>query len=94
MYVRVVRFTDATSERIERLVTRIEESGGPPPDVPSTGIQLLFDEAQGTAIAIQLFDTAEDMRKGDEALRALDASDTPGTRVSIDMCELKLDRRG
>lgn len=93
MYVRVVRFTDATSERIQQLVSRIEESSGPPPGVPSSGLQLLFDEAQGTAVAIQLFDTAEDMRTGDETLRAMDASDTPGTRVSIDMCELKLDLR-
>lgn len=93
MYVRVVRFTDATAERIEQLVSRIESSEGPPPDVPATGLQLLFDEAQGTAVAIQLFDTAEAMRKGDEALRALDVSDTPGVRASIDMCELKLDRR-
>ena len=93
MYVRVVRFTDATSERISQLVSRIEESSGPPPGVPATGLQLLFDEAQGTAIAIQLFDSAEDMKQGDEALRALDASETPGTRASIDMCEVRLDRR-
>ena len=93
MYVRVVRFTNVTSQRVDELVTRIEEAGGPPPDVPTTGLQLLFDESQGTAIAVQLFDTAEDMRKGDQAFGAMDTSETPGTRVSVDMCELKLDRR-
>ena len=93
MYIRVVRFTDVTPERVQQLVSRIEEAGGPPPDVPTTGIQLLFDEAQGTAVVTQLFETAEDMKKGDEAFRAMDAAETPGTRVSIDMCELKLDRR-
>jgi hypothetical protein len=92
VYVRVVRFTDVTPDRIERLVGRIEESEGPPPDVPSTGIQMLFDEAQGTAVVLQLFDSADDMRKGDEAFGAMDPSDTPGTRASVDMCELKIER--
>ncbi len=68
------------------------EAGGPPPGVPATGRQLLFDESQGTAVVVRVFDTAEGMRKGDEAFRAMDASDTPGTRVSVDRCELKLDR--
>ena len=92
MYVRVVRFTDVTPERIQQLVSRIEEQGGPPPGVPTTGLQLLFDEAQGTAIVTQMFDTAEDMREGNQAFGAMDPSDTPGTRVSVDMCELKLER--
>ncbi len=90
MYVRVVRFTDARAEPVQQLVARIEKSAGPPPGVPSTGIQLLFDESQGTALALQLFETAEDMRKGDEIFGAMDPADTPGTRVSVDMCELKL----
>jgi len=93
MFVRVVRFTDVTKERVDALVARIEEAEGPPEGVPSTGIQLLFDENQGTAVVIQLYGSAEDMKTGDETFRAMDASDTPGTRASIDMCELKLDRR-
>ena len=92
MYVRVVRFTDVTAERVQQLVGRIKESGGPPPGIPSTGIQLLFDESQGTAVVLQLFDTAENMRQGDEAFGAMDASETPGTRASVDRCLLKLDR--
>ena len=92
MYVRVVRFTDVTPERIQQLMSRIEEADGPPPGVPTTGLQLLFDEAQGTAIVTQMFDTADDMREGDQAFGAMEPSDTPGTRVSIDMCELKLER--
>lgn len=92
MYVRVVRFTDVTPERIQQLVSRIEEAGGPPPGVPTTGLQLFFDEAQGTAIVTQMFDTADNMREGDQAFGAMDPTDTPGTRASVDMCELKLER--
>lgn len=92
MHVRVVRFTDVTPERVDGLVALIEEADGPPPGVPSTGIQLLFDPVQGTAVVLQMFDSAEDMDAGDKAFGAMDPGETPGTRASVDMCELKLDR--
>ena len=91
MHVRVVRFTDVTPERVDGLLAQIEASDGPPPGVPTTGLQMLFDEEQGTAVVLQLFDTAEDMRIGAQAFEAMDAAETPGTRVSVDMCEQKLD---
>ena len=93
MYVRVVRFTDVTAERVEALLARVEESGGPPPGVPAKGLQVLFDAAQGTAVVLQLFDSAEDMRIGGEAFAAMDPAETPGTRVSVDTCEMKLERQ-
>ena len=93
MYVRVVRFTDVSAERMQGLLSRIEESEGPPPGVPATGLTMLFDEAQSTAVVLQHFDTAEDMATGAQAFSAMDASETPGTRVSVDMCEVKLERK-
>jgi hypothetical protein len=93
VYVRVVRFTDVSAERIEALLARIEESEGPPPDVPATGLEVLFDESQGTAVVLQHFETAQDMDAGAQVFSAMDPSDTPGTRASVDMCELKLERQ-
>jgi hypothetical protein len=93
VHVRVVRFTDVTPERVEQIVAAINEADGPPPGVPTTGLQLLFDEAQGTAVVLQMFDTAEDMTEAAKAFSAMGPSDTPGTRVSVDTCELTLDRR-
>ena len=93
MFVRVVRFADVTAERMDGLLAQIEESGGPPPGVPAKGLDVLFDEAQGSAVVLQFFDTAEDMRIGGEAFAAMDPAETPGTRVSVDMCETKLERR-
>jgi hypothetical protein len=93
VYVRVVRFTDVTAERLEGLLAGIKEADGPPPGVPTTGLEILFDEAQGTAVVLQLFDTAEDMRVGAETFAAMDPTETPGTRVSVDMCEKKLELR-
>ena len=93
MYVRVVRFTDVTSSRVKELLARIEEAEGPPPGVPASGLQLVFDEAQATAVVLQLFESEEDMRTGDRAFGAMDPGETPGTRASVDMGELKLDLR-
>jgi hypothetical protein len=91
MYVRVVRFTDVDAEQVDGVLARIKESGGPPPGVPATGITMLFDESQGTAVVLQRFATAEDMAEGAQTFSAMDASETPGVRASVDMCELKLE---
>jgi hypothetical protein len=91
VYVRVVRFSDVSAERIEGLRARIEESDGPPPGVPTTGLKVLYDGEQGTAVVLQYFATAEDMDAGAQAFSAMDAAETPGTRASVDMCEIKLE---
>jgi hypothetical protein len=91
VHVRVVRFTDVSAERITGLIARIEESDGPPPGVPTTGLKVLHDEAQGTAVVLQYFATAEDMEAGAQAFSAMDPAETPGSRASVDMCEIKLE---
>lgn len=91
MFVRVVRFTDVDSERLDALVVRVKESDGPPPGVNATGMKMLVDEAQGSAVVLQFFATAEDMEEGAAVFAAMDAADTPGTRSSVDMCEVKLE---
>jgi len=91
MYMRVVRFTDVDAERMRGLLARIESSDGPPPGVPATGLNILFDEGQGTAVVLQSFATAADMEAGGKVFAAMDASETPGTRASVDACEVKLE---
>jgi len=93
MYARVVRFTDVGSDRIAEIEQRISQEEGPPEGVPSTGFQLLVDDSQGTAIFVGYFATEEDMKKGAEVLEAMDPTDTPGTRASVDACEVKLERQ-
>ena len=91
MYVRVVRFTSVDAERMSAMLARIEASDGPPPDVPATHLKVLLDEGQGTAVVLQYFATAEDMDAGARVFSAMDASDTPGARASVDTCEIKLE---
>ncbi len=44
-------------------------------------------------VVLQFFDSAEDMRVGEQAFSAMDPADTPGTPVSVDRCESRLERR-
>ena len=87
MYMRVVRFTGVSADRMEELEVG-RDADGPPEGVPSTGLQVVFDESQGTAVVLQLFDSEEDMRAGAEVLSAMDPADTPGTRASVDAGEV------
>jgi hypothetical protein len=89
MHARVVRFTGVTPERISEIVAQVEEADGPPPGVDSTGFQLLVDEAQGTAIFVGFFETEQKMRDASAVFEQMDASETPGTRASVDLCEVK-----
>ena len=91
MFVRVVRFTDVTPERVESLVARIDETG-PPPGVPIKKLQMVVDEEHGTAVVLQFFEDEASLRVGAETFAAMDPSDTPGTRASVDAGELKVER--
>jgi hypothetical protein len=92
MYARVVRFTDVTPDRVAQIVKQVEESEGPPPGVDSTGMQFFVDAAQETAIFVGYFESEEKLRAAEEIFENMDASDTPGTRASVDRCEVKLER--
>lgn len=91
MFVRVVRFTDVTADRVAGVLARIKESDGPPPGVAASRLQMMSDAEQGTAVVLQYFDTEDDMEAAARLFEAMDASETPGTRASVDTCEVKLD---
>ena len=91
MHVRVVRFTDVSAERMEQLLERVRSEGGPPEGVNTTGLKILFDQSNGTAVVLQEFQSAEDMQAAARIFDAMDSSDTPGTRASVDECELKIE---
>ena len=92
MYARLVRFTDVSPERIEAIETRIDENDGPPECVKSTWMKLLYDADQSTAVFVGFFETEQDMRDAGAVFEAMDAGDTPGTRASVDNCEVKIER--
>lgn len=89
MYARVVRFTDVDPAKVEEIRGRAET--GPPEGVDSTGFKLIHDTNQGTAVFIGFFESEDKMNEGAKVLEAMDSSDTPGTRASIDSGEVAVE---
>jgi hypothetical protein len=91
VHLRVVRFTDVDPDRVERLVGELEGSSEPPEGIKATGLQMMVDPDQRTAIVIQTFASADDLAASEQALNSMDPGDTPGARASVDRGEVKLD---
>jgi hypothetical protein len=54
-----------------------------PNNVPAKEIVVLHDPESEKSLVIVFFETDEDYQRGDEALSAMPASDTPGQRTSV-----------
>jgi hypothetical protein len=79
---RVVTFDGVDSDRMAQMQQEMQ-SGDRPDDVPAKEIVVLHDPEAGKAVVVLFFDSEEDYRRGDEALSAMPASDTPGQRTSV-----------
>jgi hypothetical protein len=93
MHARAVRFTGVTQETVDRVRKRVEESEGPPPGVKATAMKMLFDAEQGTSLFIAFFENEQDMRDADRVFEEMDPGDTPGSRASVDRCEVVIERQ-
>ena len=86
MYARVVTFEHATA--IDETASQIRESDRPE-GVPATAFYLMADRDAGKVVALTLFETEEDMRKGHEMLSAMDPPGGGfGQRTSVDLLEV------
>jgi hypothetical protein len=79
---RVVTFDGVSSERMEEM-RRDMEGDTRPDDVPATEIVVLHDPDAEKSLVVLFFDSEEDYRRGDAALNAMPAGDTPGQRTSV-----------
>jgi hypothetical protein len=79
---RVVTFDGVDSDRIAQM-QREMEGNERPDNVPATEIIILHDPDTDKSLAIVFFDNEDDYRRGDEALSAMPAGDTPGQRTSV-----------
>jgi hypothetical protein len=84
---RVVTFEGVSKERMDELKGEMDE-GGRPDDVPATEILVLHDADAEKSLVILFFDSDEDYRRGDDALNAMPAGDTPGRRTSVGRYEV------
>jgi hypothetical protein len=84
---RVVTFDGVSKQRIEEMKREMEE-GGRPDEVPATEILVLHDPEGEKSLAILFFESEDEYRRGDEALNAMPAGDTPGRRTSVTKYEV------
>jgi len=84
---RVVSFEGVSSERIAEMQREMESSDRPD-DVPAKEIVVLHDPEADKSLVILFFDTDDDYRRGDAALNAMPAGDTPGQRTSVTKYEV------
>ena len=81
-FARVVSFDGVNKQRIEQM--REEMSGEAPPDeIPASEVIILHDPDAERSLAIVFFETEDDYRRGDAALDAMPAGDTPGSRTGV-----------
>jgi hypothetical protein len=79
---RVVTFEGVSKERIEEMKREMNE-GDRPDDIPATEVVVLHDPDTEKSLVVVFFESEDDYRRGDEALSAMPAGDTPGRRTSV-----------
>lgn len=79
---RVVTFDGVSSDRMAEMQREMQGSERPD-DIPAKEIIVLHDPDAEKSLVVVFFETEDDYRRGDEALNAMPAGDTPGQRTSV-----------
>jgi hypothetical protein len=79
---RVVNFEGVSKDRMEEMDREMRD-GQPPEGFPPAELIVLHDPEASTSVAIVIFETEDDYKRGDEILNAMPAGDTPGQRTSV-----------
>jgi hypothetical protein len=79
---RVVSFDGVSKARMEEMKGEMSE-GERPDDVPASEIIVLHDPEAERSLVVVFFENEDDYRRGDEALSAMPAGETPGRRTSV-----------
>jgi hypothetical protein len=89
MYARVATFESdpAKVDEAIALVRSQVESGETPPGLEGAKMLMLVDRESGKGVGVTLFDTEEAMRRGDEALNAMNPGATE-RRTSVEFFEV------
>jgi hypothetical protein len=79
---RAVTFDGVDKTRIAELKKEIEQDQRPD-DIPASEIVVLHDPEAQKSLVVLFFDNEDDYARGDAALNAMPAGDTPGQRTSV-----------
>ena len=95
MHARVARF-EGDPARIDESISRVRgdvESGNPPPGLEGAKMMMLVNRETGQGLGVTLFESEEAMRRGDEALNAMDPGPS-GARASVEFYEVPVHTLG
>jgi hypothetical protein len=79
---RVVTFDGVSKDRMDQMDREMQD-GQPPEGFPPAELIVLHDPEAEKSLVVIIFDNEEDFQRGDEALNAMPAGDTPGQRTSV-----------
>jgi len=89
MYARVATF-QGDAARVDDAIASVRsevESGDPPPGLEGAKMLMLVNRETGKGLGLTLFESEEAMRRGDEALNAMNPSGG-GQRTSVEYYEV------
>ena len=90
MYARVATFESDPAKVDEAIaMVREEVDGDAPPGLEGAKMLMLVNRETGKGVGVTLFETEEAMRRGDEALNAMDPGSTE-RRVSVEFFEVPI----
>jgi hypothetical protein len=98
MYARVATYRGADAATLDRslggVLARVEADFDAPPEGTELvrEVMVLVDRENGRALALALFDSEEDLRRGDAALSHVPMTQAGGVRTSVDRYEVALRR--
>jgi hypothetical protein len=92
MYARIARFDGGDPERFAAISERVEAdmaAGSTPEGLEGAKeVILLVNREGGTGLGVVLFETEEDLRRGDEALNSMSPEEGTGRRSSVEIYEV------
>jgi hypothetical protein len=95
MLARVTTWEGGTADGIRAASEQMRSNvaQGPPPGVKSTGFTMLADAEGGRVLMIGLFESEDDLRDSEAALKEMNPPDGLGDRTSTDVFEVATDVR-
>jgi hypothetical protein len=95
MYARVAEF-QGDPAHVDEAISRVRgdvESGSPPPGLEGAKMLMLVNRETGKGLGVTLFESEEAMRRGDEALNAMDPG-RAGRRTGVEFYEVPVHTLG
>lgn len=94
MYARIATF-EGDPANIDEAISRVRsdvEGGSPPPGLENAkGMMMLINRESGKGMGVTLFETEDDLKRGDEALNQMSPGGG-GRRTSVEVYEVAVQR--